>query len=30
MASVVGICNGALNQLGATTILSLNRRFKKR
>jgi hypothetical protein len=24
MASVVGICNGALNQLGATTILSLN------
>ena len=23
MASVVGICNGALNQLGATTILSL-------
>jgi hypothetical protein len=24
MASIVGICNGALNQLGATTILSLN------
>ena len=24
MASVVGICNGALNQLGATTILSLS------
>jgi len=23
MASIVGICNGALNQLGATTILSL-------
>ena len=23
MASVVDICNGALNQLGATTILSL-------
>jgi hypothetical protein len=23
MASVVEICNGALNQLGATTILSL-------
>ena len=30
MASVVDICNGALNQLGATTIVSLNRRFKKR
>mgnify|MGYP000489315712 FL=1 len=24
MASIVGICNGALNQLGATTILSLS------
>jgi hypothetical protein len=30
MASVVGICNGALNQLGATTILSLNEDSKKR
>jgi hypothetical protein len=29
MASVVDICNGALNQLGATTILSLTRKFKK-
>jgi hypothetical protein len=29
MASVVDICNGALNQLGATTILSLTENFKK-
>ena len=29
MASVVDICNGALNQLGATTILSLTEDSKK-
>ena len=29
MASVVEICNGALNQLGATTISFTYRRFKK-
>ena len=29
MASVVDICNGALNQLGASTILSLTEDSKK-